>query len=174
MQNWIKTLVVGSCLLTMLLHMIPNGKFVKYVRFYAGLIFVLLAMQPVIQLLSGDTLEKLLRFALLREDSAELAIAVESMRELKDSQIMAACQKELVSQLEDLSCACGADTAHVTVRFSDSSEGIADAVSVSISILGGTTGQYRDTAAAIREKAEILYGIAPKAIHISDEGGAWL
>ena len=45
MQNWIKTLVVGSCLLTMLLHMIPNGKFVKYVRFYAGLIFVLLALQ---------------------------------------------------------------------------------------------------------------------------------
>ena len=150
MQNWIKTLVVGSCLLTMLLHMIPNGKFVKYVRFYAGLIFVLLAMQPVIQLFSGG------------------------MRELKDSQIMAACQKELVSQLEDLSCACGADTAHVTVRFSDSSEGIADAVSISISILGGTTGQYRDIAAAIREKAETLYGIAPKAIHISDEGGAWL
>ena len=162
MQNWIKTLVVGSCLLTMLLHMIPNGKFVKYVRFYAGLIFVLLAMQPVIQLFSGGTLEEL------------LAAAVESMRELKDSQIMAACQKELVSQLEDLSCACGADTAHVTVRFSDSSEGIADAVSISISILGGTTGQYRDTAAAIREKAETLYGIAPKAIHISDEGGAWL
>ena len=171
MQNWIKTLVVGSCLLTMLLHMIPNGKFVKYVRFYAGLIFVLLAMQPVIQLLSGDTLEELLQFALLR---AELATAVESMRELKDSQIMAACQKELVSQLEDLSCACGADTAHVTVRFSGSSEGIADAVSISISILGGTTGQYRNTAAAIREKAETLYGIAPKAIHISDEGGAWL
>ena len=108
MQNWIKTLVVGSCLLTMLLHMIPNGKFVKYVRFYAGLIFVLLAMQPVIQLFSGGTLEELLQFALLREDSAELATAVESMRELKDSQIMAACQKELVSQLEDLSCACGA------------------------------------------------------------------
>ena len=151
MQNWIKTLVVGSCLLTMLLHMIPNGKFVKYVRFYAGLIFVLLAMQPVIQLFSGGTLEGLLQFALLREDSAEL-----------------------VSQLEDLSCACGADTAHVTVRFSDSSEGMADAVSISISILGGTTGQYRDTAAAIREKAETLYGIAPKAIHISDEGGAWL
>ena len=170
MQNWIKTLVVGSCLLTMLLHMIPNGKFVKYVRFYAGLIFVLLAMQPVIQLFSGGTLEELLQFALLREDSAELATAVESMRELKDSQIMAACQKELVSQLEDLSC----DTAHVTVRFSDSSEGIADAVSISISILGGTTGQYRDTAAAIREKAETLYGIAPKTIHISDEGGAWL
>ena len=157
MQNWIKTLVVGSCLLTMLLHMIPNGKFVKYVRFYAGLIFVLLAMQPVIQLFSGGTLEELLQFALLREDSAELATAVESMRELKD-----------------LSCACGADTAHVTVRFSDSSEGIADAVSISISILGGTTGQYRDTAAAIREKAEALYGIAPKTIHISDEGGAWL
>ena len=91
MQNWIKTLVVGSCLLTMLLHMIPNGKFVKYVRFYAGLIFVLLAMQPVIQLFSGGTLEELLQFALLREDSAELATAVESMRELKDSQIMAAC-----------------------------------------------------------------------------------
>ena len=69
MQNWIKTLVVGSCLLTMLLHMIPNGKFVKYVRFYAGLIFVLLAMQPVIQLFSGGTLEELLQFALLREDS---------------------------------------------------------------------------------------------------------
>ena len=84
MQNWIKTLVVGSCLLTMLLHMIPNGKFVKYVRFYAGLIFVLLAMQPVIQLFSGGTLEELLQFALLREDSAELATAVERMRELKD------------------------------------------------------------------------------------------
>ena len=174
MQNWIKTLVVGSCVLTMLLHVIPNGKFVKYVRFYAGLIFVLLAMRPVIQLLSGDAFEELLQFALLREDSAELAAAVEGMREMKDTQIMEACQKELEGQLEDLACACGADAAKVAVRFSDSPEGIADAVSIFIRISDGTTEQYRHAASAIREKAETLYGIDSEAIRISDEGGAWL
>lgn len=174
MQNWIKTLVVGSCVLTMLLHVIPDGKFVKYVRFYAGLIFVLLAMRPVIQLLSGDTFEELLQFALLREDSAELATAVEGMREMKDTQIIEACQKELASQLEDLACVCGADAAEVAVRFSDSPEGIVDAVSISISISDGTTEQYRHTASAIREKTETLYGIDPRAVRISDEGGAWL
>lgn len=173
MQNWIKTLAVGSCVLTMLLHVIPDGKFVKYIRFYAGLIFVLLAMQPVILFFSGDTFEELLQFALLREDSSELAAAVEDMKELKDTQIMKACQKELASQLESLACVCGADTAEVTVRFSDSSEREADAVSISISISGGTTGQYKHTASMIREKVEKLYGIDPKAVRISDEGGAW-
>lgn len=173
MQNWIKTLVVVSCVLTMLLHVIPDGKFVKYVRFYAGLIFVLLAMQPVIQLFSGDTLENLLQLALLREDSSELVSVVEGMRELKDAQIIETYQTELARQLESLARACGADKANASVQCSDSSDGMADAAMISIDILNGTVEQYRHTAAAIRKEVESLYGIDPQMVRISDEGGAW-
>lgn len=174
MQDWIRTLVIVSCVLTMLLHVIPDGKYIKYMRFYAGLIFVLLAVQPLLRLFSGNTLEYLLQLALLQEDARELSTAVEGMRELKEASILSACREELTRQLEALACTCGADRAEVEVSFSDPDDVDLTSVSFTIVILDGTAKQYRNTAAAIRAETDAVYGLESQAVRIRDEGGAWL
>lgn len=174
MQDWIRTLVIVSCVLTMLLHVIPDGKYVKYMRFYAGLIFLLLAVQPFLQLFSGNTLEYLLQLALLKEDARELSTTVEGMREMKEASILSACREELTRQLETLAGTCGADRAEVEVSFSDPEDVALTAVSFTIAIRDGTAKQYRHTAAKIRAETEAVYGLGKQAVRIRDEGGAWL
>lgn len=48
---WIKNLAVFYLLFTMVLHLVPAGKYEKYVRFFMGLLLILLLLIPVFTLL---------------------------------------------------------------------------------------------------------------------------
>ena len=62
MREWLKLLLYSICIITLLLHLLPDGKFVKYVRFYAGLLFFLIALEPLLGLFLGNgELTKLLQ-----------------------------------------------------------------------------------------------------------------
>ena len=106
MAEWLKSLAGGLCILTVLLHLIPDGKFTKYVKFYAGLLFFLIAARPVIRFFAGDgELERLLRLEFVKEEHYDLQNAVEGMSELKNSQISAALKQEIVRQITEISAA---------------------------------------------------------------------
>ena len=47
---WIKNLAVFYLLFTMVLHLVPAGKYEKYVRFFMGLLLILLLLIPVFTL----------------------------------------------------------------------------------------------------------------------------
>lgn len=100
MAEWVKTLTVSMCILTLLMHLIPKGKFEKYVRFYAGLLFFLLAVQPVLRFFgqSGE-LERLLELEFLKEDYDDLETAMDGLEELKNEKIQQYYQKEIIRQV---------------------------------------------------------------------------
>ncbi|MCD7840858.1 MAG: stage III sporulation protein AF [Lachnospiraceae bacterium] len=108
MTEWIKSLAASVCLMTILLHLVPENRFSKYVRFYAGLLFFLLVMQPVLELLgSADELERLLQLEFLKEDYYNLESAAEGLNDLKNEQIQAAYQNELQRQAVEIVSAYG-------------------------------------------------------------------
>ena len=47
---WIKNLAVFYLLFTMVLHLVPAGKYEKYVRFFMGLLLILILLIPVFTL----------------------------------------------------------------------------------------------------------------------------
>ena len=47
---WIKNLAVFYLLFTMVLHLVPAGKYEKYVRFFLGLLLILILLIPVFTL----------------------------------------------------------------------------------------------------------------------------
>ncbi len=108
MTQWLKTLTASLCILTILLHLIPQGKFTKYVRFYAGLLFFLIAAAPALEIFTGEgELERLLRLEFLKEEYYDLETAVSGMEDLKNDQIKTAYQQELHRQVEELAEAYG-------------------------------------------------------------------
>ena len=49
--SWIKCLAIFYILLTMLIHLVPTGKYQRYVRFFMVFLFMVLLINPMISIL---------------------------------------------------------------------------------------------------------------------------
>lgn len=174
---WLKTLVGAVCILTILLHLIPEGKFAKYVRFYAGLLFFLMAVSPLLDFLTGEgELERLLQLEFLKEDYYNLETAVEGMGELKNDAILAAYQIEIRRQIQTVAEAYGANAGAVEVAFDPADEYQIRAVSIELmnDTEAGEADAGKELSAAagqIREELASVYGLMPGRISITGLGG---
>lgn len=120
MTQWLKNISAGLCILTILLHLVPQGKFDKYVRFYGGLLFLLVAAEPVLELFTGSgELERLIRLEFLKEDHYELETSLKSMEELKNASIEQAYQQEIQRQLQETVSAYGLSDTKVQAVFEE-------------------------------------------------------
>ncbi len=120
MTQWLKTLAGCLCVLTVLMHLIPKGKFSGYVRFYGGLLFFLVAAGPIWKLMAGEgELERLLQLEFLRNDYYDLESSVTGMAELKNDQIREAYRGEIVRQICEIASAYGIKAEDVQVTFGE-------------------------------------------------------
>ena len=46
--SWIKCLAIFYILLTMLIHLVPTGKYQRYVRFFMGLSLTVMLIVPIL------------------------------------------------------------------------------------------------------------------------------
>lgn len=51
--SWIKCLAIFYILLTMLLHLVPTEKYQRYVRFFMGLLLIVMLLTPVLSILKN-------------------------------------------------------------------------------------------------------------------------
>ena len=49
--SWIKCLAIFYILLTMLIHLVPTGKYQRYVRFFMGLLLMAMLITPMLSIL---------------------------------------------------------------------------------------------------------------------------
>lgn len=151
MTQWLKTLTASLCILTILLHLIPEGKFGKYVKFYAGLLFFLVAAGPILKLFAGEgELERLLRLEFVKEEYYDLSTSAEGMAELKNDEIMAAYRKELIRQVEEIAAAYGVEASEVELVFDGSEE---------YALTGITFYAAAESGAAVEAAREELSGV---------------
>lgn len=79
--GWAKNLAVFYILFTALLHLVPSGKYEKYVRFFMGLLLILMLSTPVFSIIgkSGELIENF-------QVHYELETAVREQEELENLQ----------------------------------------------------------------------------------------
>ena len=66
--EWVKRMIFLGIFLTILLQVLPNGTYRKYVRFFAGMVFVLTIVSPLFSILGQKNWEQTLEKELLQED----------------------------------------------------------------------------------------------------------
>ena len=49
--SWVKGIAVFYIFLTMLLHLVPTERYQRYIRFFMGLLLIVLVMSPVLSVL---------------------------------------------------------------------------------------------------------------------------
>lgn len=118
MEQWLKTLTGSMCILTILMHLLPRGKFTRYVRFYAKLLFFLMAARPILNLFTGEgEFERLLQLEFLKEEYYDMETSVEGMEELKNSRIKEAYQTELYRQVREIAVSCQISVKELELKF---------------------------------------------------------
>lgn len=162
-MEWIKTLASSLCILTILLHLIPQGKFVKYVRFYAGLLFFLIAAGPILQIFTGEgVLERMLQLEFLKEEYYDLETAMTGMEDLKNDKIQEAYQQELHRQIQELASAYDLAVESTSLWF-DSADGYT-LKEVAIKLQAGAYD--RSNASMLQEEIAGVYQISLNQIRI--------
>lgn len=166
MREWVKTLIGGVCVLTILLHLVPDGKFAKYVRFYGGLIFFLMAAGPVVSWFAGEgELERLLGMEFLKEDYYDLETAVEGMSELKNDRIRESYQQEIRRQIREIARAYGGSEAAVEVSFDRESGYELESVTI------WTRAEEQVNGEGLRQEIAGVYGLPANRIVITGQEG---
>lgn len=185
MREWLKLLLYSICIITLLLHLLPDGKFVKYVRFYAGLLFFLIALEPLLGLFLGNgELAKLLQLRFLKEEYRDLSGTVEGLGELKNARIREAYQKEINRQIAEIAASCTGKEASARITFSadgytpESAEIRLSSSESSQSFPAGAAkaddSKLSFAAATIRQELFSVYALPSEAVLIFDTGGASL
>lgn len=81
LYEWIKDLAVFYILFTAILHLVPDGRYEKYIRFFMGLLLIVMMSTPVFSILGkGQELAEDLQFYFDEENQKK------ELRELEDLQ----------------------------------------------------------------------------------------
>ena len=49
LYDWVRNLVLYQILISIVMNLIPQNVYVKYIRFFLGMLFIIIAMQPVLK-----------------------------------------------------------------------------------------------------------------------------
>lgn len=155
--------------MTILIHLIPDSRFAKYVRFYAGLLIFFMIMMPILEFLGTEgELERYLRLEFLKEDYYDLETAAEGLADLRNDQIMEAFQEELTRQISEVVEAYGLQMVSAEIVFGEDGYSI-EAVSLDVEA-ADEESEEKIADAAVRAENEIagLYLISTVNIHVID------
>ncbi len=154
MSQWLKAITGCLCILTILMHLVPKGKFSVYVRFYGGLLFFLVAAGPLWKLLAGEgELERLLQLEFLRSDSYDLESSVSGMAELKNDRIREAYRDEIVRQIREIASAYGVEAKNIQLTFGE------DGYRITGISMDAAAGSDEGTTGAKAAQMEALEGV---------------
>lgn len=119
-MEWVKTMILSICVMTIITQLVPNEKYAKYVRFYSGLMILFIAAGPVLNLFSGENaFADVLRTEFLKEEYSNLEQKAESLAEMKTEQIQTSFEKESSRQIIRLASAYGFEDAKVHISYGD-------------------------------------------------------
>ena len=120
MREWLGKIAGILCIMTIILQLLPEGSFGKYVKFYASLLYLLVAAGPVLRLFTQeDLLERFLKLELLKEEHYDLESAVTGLQELRNEMFRDAYEQELACQFEEIVQAYGAEMEDSRIQFEE-------------------------------------------------------
>ena len=79
--SWIKCLAIFYILLTMLIHLVPTGKYQRYVRFFMGLLLMVMLITPMLSILEkAKTLPESFSSIYQQEEKKRLTLDMENLQ----------------------------------------------------------------------------------------------
>lgn len=118
--SWIRNIVCCLCLFHIFLQVLPGESFKKYVRFFGGLILLLMTAAPLSDAAHvAAGFERAWNLESLREQAEDIRLTGEGMEELRSERINEAYQREVKRQMEEVVRAYGLHPQKTELVFSE-------------------------------------------------------
>ncbi len=114
---WVKNLVFYLVFLTLVFHLLPSGKYEKYVRLFAGMVFILVAVRPFTTSLRLDE-----RIALyfeefsFRDEAADFRGELNEMEKRRLEELTGEYEAAVAGQVREMAAESGVEAASVEVE----------------------------------------------------------
>lgn len=177
---WVRNVISCLCLLELFCHLVRGGEYRRYIRFFGGLVILLMILSPVGNLFSmGASFEEALRLAFAREEVYELQASREALAGLQSRKIGEAYREELERQFAGIVKAHGQQSISVQVTLQEGETPPAGIEEVSILLMPRNQNLnvfeedeenrrlQQKAADAIRDEIAALYGVEKTAVHVS-------
>ena len=165
--GWIRNIVCYLCLFNIFLQALPGENFKKYVRFFGGLLLIVMVLGPLADMANlSESFEQAWRLGSLREQAEDMRITGQGSEELREDKINEAYRKELKRQVEDVVRAYGMEPVKVELQFSENAEGIRGISGADLQISGGEE-DFEKKASDIKNELLEVYHISAGHINIS-------
>lgn len=170
LRGWVRSIVCYLCFIQLIDQLLPEGGYRKYVRFFGGLLLIILTISPFMDI-SGlsKTLEQEWRQAALQEEWASLNLEQEGLVQLREQTISDACRKELERQVEAVAEGNGMLSAKAEVTFTKSQGKPLELEGVIITGDFPEEGDAAEIRKAVKEELGMVYQLPKNCV--SFEGG---
>ena len=160
---WMKNLIGCLCILELLYHMVQNSDYQKYLRFFGGIIFMILALQPILEMLhTGNLFEHAFRLALFQEEVKEMQETALALEELQNDKVQEAYVSELERQMETIVKWYGQEVVEMEISMAKKAGYPGQIQAVEI-----TCREKSAELESIRTEIASLYGLSQKQILIT-------
>lgn len=102
-RNWIFTIIIFVLVMSFLQQLVAGKKYEKYVRFYIGLILIIVVVSPLVSLFNGNDLFELsFMEENFKQAVGEASMEAEQFQELKEERVSGQYESQIQLALEKL------------------------------------------------------------------------
>lgn len=180
--NWVKNIVVFYILMTAVLHLLPKSSYQKYVRFFSGLLLVVLLLTPLLEFLfKEDYLLNRISYESFWQQADTVKLDVSGMEEIQQNAYKREYERAIAGDMallvqgeeitvESAAVTLGEDytisSVDLTVRLTGQKEGIL----IEKITLGDNSRDYPQVV-KIKEKLMDFYEVSDHQIQITVKEG---
>ena len=125
LREWVKNIVCYLCFVQIVEQLLPQGNYQKYVRFFCGLLLIVIVISPFTDAAGlSDRLALEWRTTMLQEEWASLNMEQESLEQLRRKTINDACKAEMERQVAAVAEGNGMEDVQAEVTFGSEDGGL--------------------------------------------------
>ena len=111
--------------LNVFLHVLPGKNYQKYVRFFGGIILVVIVINPLVNTVKlSDNFDKVWKLESLRGEFEDMEVMRQGMNEMRSEKINAAYKAELKRQMEEIITGFELTPVTTEISFEENEEGV--------------------------------------------------
>ncbi len=157
LYEWIRNITYYLIFITVAENLLPNKKYEKYVKFFAGMVLILLVLKPVT---GGLRLDDKLAYSFeaisLKKEAGELTGKVSKMEESRLKRMISGYEKAVGTDLETMAQTAGfsCKETNAEINSDQSSERFGHVVKVSLVLTSGKEEMQAEEAASVGSKMD--------------------
>lgn len=106
--DWIRSIIYYLIFITVVVNLLPNKKYEKYIRFFAGMVLILLVLKPVTGgLRLDDTLAYYFESISLKNEAGELTGEIAKMEGQRLNKMMSKYEEAVSGDLKTMAASAG-------------------------------------------------------------------